>query len=74
MEEGSVRYIRAMSAKRYMNVLQEVIIIQMKCVKYENNKELLLMRKLMKAAKIEFPHEQYKVILEKAKELAHFNE
>lgn len=57
-----------------MNVLQEVIIMHMKCVKYQNNKELLLMPIFIKIVKTELTNEQYKVILEKANGFTHFNE
>lgn len=73
-EEGSASYIRATDAKRYMNSLREIIASQIKYLRLENNKEILLMRKFMKAAKAELTKEQYKLILEKAKELAHFND
>jgi hypothetical protein len=70
---GKIR--RANDAKSYKLMLIKLIDNRIAIVKKNNkggSKEVLLMRKFMKVAKEELTKEQYKTILEKAKEIINY--
>lgn len=81
LTEDKASMIRANDAKSYKKMMRRQIILRMHILEHEAHKarkkekhvqEILLMRKFMKLAKQELPKEQYRSILERAKEIIQY--
>lgn len=70
-DAGSIK--RAKDAKSYRSQLVVLIQARVKELKRLEGKEILLMRKFMKVAKKELGKNQYREILEKAKEISGYD-
>lgn len=70
--KSNAKVRRANDAKSYKLMLIKSIDNKIRILKIGGSKEVLLMRKFMKVAKEELTKEQYKTILEKAKQIINY--
>ena len=66
------KYIKTYDAKKYRLQFLDLIIERIKILKRKDNKDKLLMRKFMSAAKDFLKPDVYKAILEEAKKRAKY--